>query len=103
MRAPDLLRKASDLMDERGKQYDKPEGERSMAGVMQAFNAITGRDLTEQDGWLIMLLLKMKRQWQNPSKPHQDSLEDAIAYAALLGESYMCSTPSGTSSGTAGE
>ena len=103
MTAVDLLLRASDLMAERRKQYDKPEGERSMAGVMQAFNAITGRDLTEQDGWLIMLLLKMKRQWQNPNKAHRDSLEDAIAYAALLGESYVCSTPSGTSESTTGE
>ena len=30
----------SDLMDERGKQYDQPSGERSMLAAVTAFNAI---------------------------------------------------------------
>lgn len=99
--AIEFLMAASHTMRERADQYDKPEGERSMKAIISAFNAITGRSLTESEGWLIMLLLKMVRQWQNPDKAHPDSLLDGVAYASLLAESFMCSTPSGTThSGT---
>lgn len=84
--AHDYLTQASDLMVQRGKQYDKPSGERSMAKTVAAFNAVTGRDLSEAEGWLLMLLLKQVRQWQTPEF-HRDSAEDSVAYAALLAES----------------
>lgn len=89
MKAPDLLRRAAEIMDERGKQYDKPDGERSMGRAVTAFNAITGRELTEAEGWLLLQVLKDVRQWQNPNKAHQDSLEDCIAYASLKAESML--------------
>lgn len=82
-----ILERAADLMRERGKQYDKPAGERSMAATVAAFNAITGRDLDESEGWAFMLVLKMVRNFQNA--PHRDSLEDATAYAALLAEASL--------------
>ena len=41
-KAQDLLHRAADLMDERGKQYDQRSGERSMQATVTAFNAITG-------------------------------------------------------------
>lgn len=81
-----FLEKASSLMRERGQQYDKPQGERSMGVTINAFNIITGRDLKESEGWLLMQLLKDVRQWQNPDKYHADSAEDCIAYAALKAE-----------------
>lgn len=84
--AHDYLTQAADLMVQRGKQYDKPSGERSMGKTVAAFNAITGRDLSESEGWLLMLLLKQVRQWQTPEF-HRDSAEDSVAYAALLAES----------------
>lgn len=56
--ATDYLRRAADIMDERGKQYDKPEGERSMGKCVAAFNIVTGRDLTEAEGWLLLQILK---------------------------------------------
>lgn len=83
--APDLLARAADLMQVRGKQYDKPEGERSMGKAVTAFNAITGHDLAEADGWLLLQVLKDVRQWQRPGY-HADSAEDCIAYAALKAE-----------------
>lgn len=88
MKAPDLLNKAAAIMEERGRQYDKPEGERSMGRAVQAFNAITGRDLSESEGWLLLQLLKDVRDRQRPA-PHQDSLDDCIAYAALKAEARM--------------
>jgi hypothetical protein len=83
--AIEFLAKAGDIMQQRAKQYDKPDGERSMDATVKAFNAITGRDLTESEGWLLMLLLKNVRQWQKPEY-HADSAEDAVAYSALLAE-----------------
>lgn len=86
--APALLQRAATIMTERGKQYDQPEGERSMAATIQAFNAITGQDLRESDGWLLMALLKMVRDSQR-AEPHRDSCEDLIAYAALYAEARL--------------
>ena len=84
--APEYLHRAAELMQERGKQYDQPNGERSMGSTISAFNAVTGHDLSEAEGWLLMLLLKQVRLFQKPGF-HKDSAEDAVAYAALLAES----------------
>jgi hypothetical protein len=86
MKAQDFLRKGAELMDERGKQYDEPGGERSMGKAVRAFNAITGQSLTEPEGWLLLQVLKDVRQWQNPATYHADSAEDCVAYAALKAE-----------------
>ena len=85
MKAPELLTKAASIMEERGKQYDQPDGERSMGKCVLAFNTITGKNLTEAEGWLLLQLLKDVRQWQRPGY-HADSAEDCIAYAALKAE-----------------
>lgn len=86
--APSLLGRAQTLMEQRGKQYDQPAGERSMAAAVDAFNAITRKQLTESDGWLLLALLKMVRDNQRKA-PHRDSIEDLVAYAALYGESRL--------------
>lgn len=85
MKAQEFLHKAAALMDERGKQYDQPEGERSMGRAVKAFNAITRHRLSEADGWLLLQVLKDVRQWQNPTY-HADSAEDCVAYASLKAE-----------------
>lgn len=87
--AQHLLEKAQALMDQRAEAYDKPEGERSMAQVVVAFNAITGHKLSEADGWEFMSVLKQVRLFQNRNKVHVDSVEDKVAYAALLGECVL--------------
>jgi hypothetical protein len=86
--ASQLLKKADSLMEQRGQQYDKPEGERSMAKTVLAFNAVTGRQLKESDGWLLLAILKMVRDNQR-EMAHQDSCEDFVAYSALYGESRL--------------
>lgn len=83
--AESFLHQAAELMAERGKQYDQPGGERSMGKAVAALNAITGRDLTEAEGWLLMSLVKRVRQHSGAGY-HQDSAEDAVAYAALEAE-----------------
>lgn len=89
MKAPDILKKSAQHMLDRAATYDKPEGERSMAKTVQAFNAITGRDITTAEGWLMMAVLKQVRAFQNPGKPHVDSLEDGPAYLALMAEEML--------------
>lgn len=84
--AIDFLERAADLMKERGKEYDSPEGERSAQSAVSAFNAITGRDLSESEAWLFMLVLKLTRQSAKKGF-HRDSAEDAVAYSALMAES----------------
>ena len=71
---------------ERAETYDQPTGERSAAKTAKAFNAITGKDITESEVWLLLQLLKDVRQWSREDY-HQDSAEDCIAYAALKAES----------------
>lgn len=92
MKAVEFLNKAASLLEERGKQYDQPQGERSMGKAVTAFNAITSRDLTEAEGWLLLQLLKDVRQWQNPERYHADSAEDCVSYAALKAEALASSS-----------
>lgn len=84
--APAFLQSAINTLTQRGKDYDKPEGERSASAVAVAFNAITGRNLTEAEVWLVLQLVKDVRQWQNPDRYHADSALDCVAYAALKAE-----------------
>jgi len=84
--APDLLTEVADTLAERGKAYDQPLGERSMKKTVRVFNIITGNELTESEGWEFLLCLKQVRAFSG-AKLHEDSLLDAIAYAALLAES----------------
>lgn len=88
MQAQELLEKARKHMQDRAATYDKPEGERSMQRTVDAFNTITGRDLTASEGWLLLQILKDVRDRQR-SLPHTDSLEDCIAYAALKAEARL--------------
>jgi len=86
--AQQLLNKAQTHMQARAATYDKPEGERSMAATVTAYNAITGHSLTEANGWLLMSVLKMVRDNQR-KEAHVDSVEDLVAYASLYGEARL--------------
>jgi len=84
--AVDFLNTAANTLDERGKTYDCPTtGERSMKTTVEAFNTITGNELTESEGWLLMQILKDVRQWQKTDY-HADSAMDCVSYAALKAE-----------------
>lgn len=82
--APSILEAAAGHMRDRAATYDKPEGERSMGATVQAFKAVTGHELTEEQGWLFMQLLKAVRSQQGAYRA--DSYEDGAAYVALAGE-----------------
>ena len=89
-KAHEFLQHSAGLLDQRGKDYDQPQGERSMGRCVRAVNAITGRTgdraITEAEGWLLLQVLKDVRQWQNPGEFHRDSAEDCVSYAALKAE-----------------
>lgn len=87
--APDLLEAAAGHMRDRAATYDKPEGERSMAQTVAIFNLHHGTELTEAQGWHFMQILKDVRLFTNVNKPHRDSVDDCIAYAALKGEAIL--------------
>lgn len=59
-----------------------------MAATVAAFTLLTGQPMTEEDGWLFMLLLKVVRHRQRP-EPHRDSLEDLVAYGSLMAEAAL--------------
>lgn len=81
----EILDAAVGHIDDRSKTYDSPDGERSVAAVVTAFNVLTGQALTETEGWLFLALLKIRRGHIAPGF-HQDSWTDLAAYAGLAGE-----------------
>lgn len=82
--APDLLISAADAIADRAQLRDQPNGERSMARAVAAFNALFDAQLSEQQGWQFMVLLKLARS--SAGRIHLDDYTDAAAYAALAGE-----------------
>ena len=85
MKAHEFLNQAQSEMQDRATTYDKPEGERSMAATVEAFNAITGHKVTHEQGWKFMCLLKLVRSEQGEFKA--DNFVDGAAYFGLAGES----------------
>lgn len=87
MSAPSILRAALGHLEDRAATYDKPEGERSMSATVDAFRAVSGVSVTEEQGWLFMSLLKTVRSQQGAHKA--DNYEDGAAYFALAGEAAL--------------
>lgn len=85
MSAIDVLELAGQIIGQRGKDYDRADGERSGSRVADAFQAITGKPFTAAEVYLVLQLVKDVRQWQRP-RYHEDSAIDCVAYAALKAE-----------------
>jgi hypothetical protein len=81
--AAEMLTRSAELLVERGKRYDKADGTSSMDRAVAAFNEITGQNLSEADGWMLMLLLKLSRATAKAGY-HADSYEDAAAFVGLM-------------------
>jgi hypothetical protein len=80
-----FLEKALGHMKDRAATYDSEQGERSMGKTVAMFNALYGLELTEEQGWAFMCLLKLVRTSQGDFRA--DNYEDLAAYAGLMGES----------------
>lgn len=87
MKADQILRAGLDILVERGEQRDQPGGERTIPSVVAAFNALTGHSMTEQQGWLFMALVKVRRS--QTGKPDADHYVDGANYFALAGEAAL--------------
>lgn len=61
------------------------ESERSMKSAVNAFNAMFNFNMTEEQGWFFMVLLKMSRSKQGNFT--LDDYVDGSAYFSLAGES----------------
>lgn len=86
MDATEILHSAIVCITDRGAQRDQPNGERSMGRAVGAFNALTGHQLTERDGWLFMVALKAARAATIGGRHNADDYVDGAAYMALAGE-----------------
>ena len=84
MKAADILRRAASCIEDRAIERDLPQ-ERSMIRAVRAFNSLTGHTLSEVDGWLFMVALKMARATAGKLVP--DDWIDGAAYCALALES----------------
>ena len=84
MKAQDIINKAADHMKDRAATYDSAAGERSMDKAVAMFNTLYGTELTEEQGWAFMAILKMVRTSQGAYR--SDNYEDGVAYLSLMGE-----------------
>lgn len=81
--ASTILTDAAKTISNRAVERDKEE-ERSMLSCVNSFNALTKHTLTEEQGWLFMVVLKMARAQGGAFK--LDDYLDGAAYFALAGE-----------------
>jgi hypothetical protein len=84
MKAHAHLDEASQTLRDRAVTRDAPDGERSMAATVRAFNALFDAELTEEMGWQFMAILKIRRGSQGIYVA--DDYTDQAAYSALAGE-----------------
>ena len=83
--AESFLAEAARILAGRGKAYDSPTGERSMAKTVAMFNLRTGKELTEAEGWIFLGYLKDVRQ-DSAGGAHHGSAVDRINYSLLEAE-----------------
>jgi len=93
-KASDFLEAGKKILEDRGKTYDKDnkQEKRSMEKVVKVFEVITGKVLTETEGWEFMACLKQVRAFQKEAF-HEDSWQDAVNYLALGAEAKAREVP----------
>jgi len=84
MNAVDFIKQAMQILEDRAKDRDTPQGERSMKRAVAIFKARTDVELSEYQGWVFMQCLKHAREAQGAYS--LDDTVDDIGYAALRGE-----------------
>jgi len=84
--ASEILLAAESALKDRAALRDQ-DRERSMKRTVEIFNAISHLRLTELDGWMFMVALKIGRSCQGVH--HPDDFIDLAGYAALAGECVL--------------
>lgn len=79
-----MLQEAAKCLEDRASERDIKE-ERSMKAAVEAFNAMFDTQLTEEQGWHFMVLIKMSRSKGGAYR--RDDYVDGAAYFGLAGES----------------
>jgi len=77
-----VLQQAEAMIDERGRRRDAGQ-ERSMQRIVKTFEALTDHRMTEVEGWLFMVVLKLCRERTGPDL---DNWIDGAAYMGLAAE-----------------
>ncbi len=86
--APEILKDAAGCLAQRGTEYDTGSGqERSAPKAAEIYTAITGKRITAEEVWLVMLSVKLARSQRG--KPKLDTFVDLAAYSALWGETAL--------------
>lgn len=81
MNPAETLRKAADLLDERGKKYGGVE--KNFARIANIASVILGRDVTEYECAVILLSTKLGRVPEDPA--YDDNWVDGVNYAVFCG------------------
>jgi hypothetical protein len=81
-KANEILKQAEAMLTDRANDRDVDE-ERSMSKIVKVFNEIYGKDLTTEQGWQFMTILKMVRSSVGQKA---DDYIDGACYFALAGE-----------------
>lgn len=76
-----VLEQAITEVGGRADTYDSPEGEESMPKIIAMFNLLYGTDLTVEQGWQFMVILKQVRSSAGEFK--RDNYVDQTAYSAF--------------------
>lgn len=97
MKSIEFLDNAKQHQQRGAQKYDQPQGERSMKTTVDAFNAYTGKNLSEKEGWLFMECLKTARSLRNNGQP--DDIEDLASYVSLRGECMFPDEPEDSNGG----
>lgn len=77
-----VLQEAKDMIAERGRRRDNGQ-ERSMQRIVKTFEALTDHKMTEVEGWLFMVVLKLCRERTGSDI---DNWIDGAAYMGLAAE-----------------
>jgi len=83
MKAHEFLESGIQAIKDRASFRDV-DAERSMGRTVKAFNAIYDTNLTEEQGWMFMVMLKAARS--RGGKFNSDDYVDGAAYFGLAGE-----------------
>lgn len=83
MKKTDILKEAEDIVNNRSEEKERMYGPftEGMKRAAMIASGMTGKDLTAEDMYKILIALKFSRESYNHKK---DNLLDAVAYIAAL-------------------